>query len=620
MRPAARIGPAGPARLGPRVALGHARAAFALAWRAAPGCVLSLVALAAVGAAAPVATAWLLKGVLDRLGGAGAGWPVLLPFAAGLALTALVSGALPHATRYAAAELERRAGVEAQAGLYAAVNALPGLARLESPSFQDRLLLAERACKGGPGLLVTSALVLAQALLTAAGLLVSLASLSPLVAVIVLVSAVPVMWVQLSLSGAQAALMWRVGHGQRREFFYARLLGLPNVAMEVRLFGLGDFFGRRMLAELSAVNAANRALGRRQLRSQGALALLAALVGAIGLAWSVARAARGDGSVGDVSMFVAALAGVQGGLSGAVQSASGVHQALSLFDHLRAVRAAPADLPLARSPRPVPALRHGIELRDVWFRYDEEQPWVLRGVDLFIPSGQTVALVGLNGAGKSTLVKLLCRFYDPSRGSIAWDGIDLRDLDPADLRQRIGALFQNFAEYDLSAAENIGVGDLGSLGAAHVIEGAARRAGVHDVLSGLPRGYDTLLTRIFLRGAPDDDPQAGVMLSGGQWQRVALARALLRDGRDLMILDEPSAGLDARAEHEVHTALRQRRAGRTTLLISHRLSAVRDADRIVVLDGGTVLEDGRHPDLIALRGRYAELFELQARGYVEQPA
>jgi ATP-binding cassette subfamily B protein len=434
------------------------------------------------------------------------------------------------------------------------------------------------------------------------------------------VSAVPVAWVQLSLSAQQAALMWRVGHGQRREFFYARLLGMPNVAMEVRLFGLGDFFGRRMLAELSAVNAANRALGRRQLRYQGALALLAALVGAAGLGWMVLRAARGASTVGDVSMFVAALAGVQGGLAGAVQSATGVHQALSLFDHLRAVLATRSDLPLAPSPGPVPPLRDRIELRDVWFRYDEDQPWILRGVDLTIPCGQTVALVGLNGAGKSTLVKLLCRFYDPERGSIRWDGTDLRDLDPAELRRHIGALFQNFAEYDLSAAENIAVGDLGALDARPRIEAAARRAGVHDVLSRLPLGYDTLLTRIFLRGAPDDDPQTGVMLSGGQWQRVALARALLRDTGDLMILDEPSAGLDARAEHEVHTALRAQRAGRTTLLISHRLSAVRDADRIVVLADGAVLEDGRHPDLIARQGRYAELFELQARGYAGAPA
>ncbi|MGI5241089.1 ABC transporter ATP-binding protein [Dactylosporangium sp. CA-139066] len=616
----ARRGPAGPAPLGVRVALGHARAAFALAWRAAPGCVLTLVALTAAGAAAPVATAWLTKVVLDRLAATGSAWPALLPFAAGLAVAGLVTGVLPHAARYASAELERRAGVDALARLYAAVNALPGLARLESSRFQDRLLLAERACKGGPGMLVTNALVMVQALLTAAGLLAALAALTPLIAAVVLASAVPVVWVQLSLSAEQAALMWRVGHGQRREFFYARLLSTPNVAMEVRLFGLGDFFGARMLAELSAVNAANRALGRRQLRRQGALALLGAAVSAGGLGWMLVRAAGGGSTVGDVSMFVAAVAGVQGSLSGAVQSATGMHQALSLFDHLRAVLATRSGPALPASPPPVPPLRHGIELRDVWFRYDADQPWVLRGVSVFIPCGQTLALVGLNGAGKSTLVKLLCRFYDPDRGSIRWDGTDLRELDPAGLRERIGAVFQNFAEYDLSAAENVAVGDLGSLDDRARIEAAARRAGVHDVLDRLPLGYDTLLTRIFMRGAPGDDPQDGVLLSGGQWQRVALARALLRDTRDLMILDEPSAGLDARAEHEVHTTLRARRTGRTTLLISHRLSTVRDADRIVVLADGAVIEDGRHADLVARRGRYAELFELQARGYAEQPA
>jgi ATP-binding cassette subfamily B protein len=234
-----------------------------------------------------------------------------------------------------------------------------------------------------------------------------------------------------------------------------------------------------------------------------------------------------------------------------------------------------------------------------------------------IPFGAAVALVGHNGSGKSTLVKLLCRMYDPTRGAIYWDGVDLREVPVDELRQRIGAVFQDYMEYDLSAAENVALGDLDALGDRDRIAAAAERAGVHGVLSGLPRGYDTLLSRQFF-GAPGESGQTGetgVSLSGGQWQRVALARSLLRDGCDLLICDEPSAGLDPEAEYQVHTRLRAYRGGRTSLLISHRLGAIRDADHIVVLAQGQVVEEGTHGHLLAAGGTYARMFDLQAQGY-----
>jgi ATP-binding cassette subfamily B protein len=217
-------------------------------------------------------------------------------------------------------------------------------------------------------------------------------------------------------------------------------------------------------------------------------------------------------------------------------------------------------------------------------------------------------------------VKLLCRFYDPERGAVEWDGTDLRDVDPVGLRDRIGAAFQDFHDYDLSATENIAVGDLAALSDRYRIEAAARRAGIHDVLAGLPYGYETPLTRLFFLGDDEDDPRHGVRLSGGQWQRVALARGFLRDDRDLMILDEPSSGLDPRAEAELNTALRTARAGRTTLLISHRLGTVRRADLIVVVADGRVVERGGHDELITAGGEYARLFRLQADGYGPAPA
>jgi ATP-binding cassette subfamily B protein len=242
---------------------------------------------------------------------------------------------------------------------------------------------------------------------------------------------------------------------------------------------------------------------------------------------------------------------------------------------------------------------------------------VLRGISLFIPRGQRLALVGLNGAGKSTLVKLLCRFYDPDRGRIRWDGTDLRDFDVAELRERISGVFQDFMRYELSASENIAVGELERAGQQQLLTAAAGRAGIHDVITALPEGYRTLLTCNYFDLADKEDPRTGVLLSGGQWQRLALARAFLRGSRDLMILDEPSSGLDAQAEHEIHDQLRAHSDDSTVILISHRLSAARSADRIVVLADGQVAEQGSHDALMAAAGRYARLFALQARGFTD---
>ncbi len=326
-------------------------------------------------------------------------------------------------------------------------------------------------------------------------------------------------------------------------------------------------------------------------------------------------AVSGSLSIGDVAMFVAAVAGVQGATQGLVHNLASAHRSVLLFHHYQEIESQPPDLPMSADP--VPPLRQGIELRDVWFRYADDQPWVLCGVNLTIPHGSSLALVGLNGAGKSTIVKLLCRFYDPCRGAILWDGVDIRSLAVDELRARIGAVFQDYMRYDLTAVENIGLGDVSAMDDRDRVVAASRRAGAHDVVTALPRGYDTLLSRMFFDEADREDPETGVLLSGGQWQRLALARAFLRDRRDLMILDEPSSGLDAQAEHEVHSSLRRHREGATSVLISHRLGTVRDASVIAVLTGGQVSELGTHDELMFLDGDYARLFRLQASGYDE---
>jgi ATP-binding cassette subfamily B protein len=384
--------------------------------------------------------------------------------------------------------------------------------------------------------------------------------------------------------------------------------------VEIRLFGIGGCLRTRMMTERQRANAAQQRMDVRQLTVQGGLKLMSAAVAGAGLWWAIVTARAGALTVGDVSIFVAAIVGVQAALSGLTSAIAGGQARLLAFVHYVAVIRAEPDL--ARiSERPAPPLRRGIELRDVWFRYGDEHPWILRGVDLTIPHGQAVALVGLNGAGKTTLVKLLCRMYDPTKGQILWDGEDLRDLSPASLRERISAVFQQHMNYDMTAAENIGLGELAALPDRQRLVDAATRAGVHERLAGLPHGYDTPLTRTFIIGGDNDDAETGVVLSGGQWQRLALARSLVRQGRDLMILDEPSSGLDPEAEHEVHSRIREQRQGRTSLLISHRLSAVREADLIAVLDSGRITELGSHERLLALDGGYARLFRLQAAGY-----
>jgi ATP-binding cassette, subfamily B, bacterial len=588
--------------------------AFRLTRTAAPAGTPLYVVLCLLGGVVPLAAAWCTKILLDGLA-AGGGWTPLLPWAVGLAVTGLVSGLLPVASEYLKQRLDRAVAVLTMDRLYQAMGRLTGLARMEDPRFRDKLQLAQQTGRSGPGQLVDDGLGAVQAAVTTGGFLGTLVFLNVGMAVIVLLAAVPALLAHLRLSRARAEMLWSITPAERREVFYAELLSSLDAAKELRLLGLGNLFRRRMLVELTAAHAVVEGQDRREARVRGLLAGLTALVSAAGLVWSVWLAAAGSLSIGDVAMFVAAVAGVQSASQSLVHNLASAHHSVLLFHHYDEIESQPADLPVGGAP--VPPLRQGIELRNVWFRYADDQPWVLCGVNLTIPHGRSLALVGLNGAGKSTIVKLLCRFYDPCRGAILWDGVDIRTFAVEELRARIGAVFQDYMRYDLTAAENIGLGDVSAMDSRPRIVAAAERAGADDMVTALPRGYDTLLSRMFFDEADREDPDTGVLLSGGQWQRLALARAFLRDRRDLMILDEPSSGLDAQAEHEVHNSLRRHREGATSVLISHRLGTVRDASVIAVLTGGQVAELGTHDELMFLGGDYARLFRLQASGYDE---
>ncbi|WP_255310905.1 ABC transporter ATP-binding protein [Streptomyces viridosporus] len=593
--------------------------AATLAAGAAPVAFVLYSVLSLAAGLLTVAAAWLTKSVLDHVG-SDAGMSALLVPALGLTVVGAVAALLPHVCRYLSAEVDRRTALRADARLFTKAAGFPGLSRFEDPDFLDRLQLARQGGGRVPAQVMNAALGLARSAITVTGFLGSLLVLNPVLTILVAAAGVPTLCAEIALSRRRAGVAWRVGTTERREWFYAGLLADAEAAKEVRLFAIGGFLRDRMLAERRTADAARRAVDRREVAVQSGLGLLASLITGGSLLWAVRGTYRGELSAGDVTLLVAAIAGTQSAFAALAHEAARASESLLIFSHYRYVIEAPPDLVLTPAPRPLPALRRGIELRDVWFRYSDRHPWVLRGINLTIPHGSSMALVGLNGAGKTTLIKLLCRFYDPTRGAILWDGVDLREVDPAELRDRITAVFQDFVQYDLTAAENIALGDLGALDDEEQIVSAARRAGAHDTLKELPKGYRTPLTRTFFMEEDRDNPESGVLLSGGQSQRLALARALLRGTRDLMILDEPSARLDAEAEYEIHTSIARHRRGRTSVLISHRMGSLRNADVIVVLSGGRIVERGDHVQLTAAGGEYARLFALQATGYLPDAA
>jgi ATP-binding cassette, subfamily B, bacterial len=596
------------------------RTATGLIWAAHPMAALSVLGSTLVMGLLPVGTALITKLLLDRLAKPGhpsAGAGIAVAIVSGLAATALAQQLSQDGMRYIEGQLARRVEYIVQDRLFAKINGFPGLAWFEQPRFHDQMRLAQEAGQSTARRLIVVASGILQQSVTMSGFLIALIVLSPAVAVLTLAAAVPKLIAELRLARRRVALFMDLSPAERRKVFYGSLQAEPQAAKELRLFGLGAFFHGRMLAELREIQHREQTMDRRVLAVQSALGALSAVVGMVALWLVVNSAFQGTLTVGDVTVFLAALAGVSSGALAIVGQIAEGGQALGMIGYYEELMSGGPDCRLSAPSGGAPPLREGIVFEDVWFRYAEDLPWVLCGVTLRLPAGCSVALVGPNGAGKSTVVKLVCRLYEPSRGRIRWDGIDLQEIEHASLRRRIGAVFQDYMAYDLTAAENIGVGDLDHLGDLARIRRAADLAGAAPAIEGLPRGYDTMLSRIHFVGGEEDE-QTGVLLSGGQWQRLALARMLMRVDRDLLILDEPSAGLDAMAEHQVQRMVHEETAGRTRLLISHRLNAVRMADQILVLHGGRIVESGTHDQLMRADGRYAELFTMQASGYQEK--
>jgi ATP-binding cassette subfamily B protein len=471
--------------------------------------------------------------------------------------------------------------------------------------FQDKLERARRQTSGRMTLM-GQLLSQAQDLVTVASFAAGLLVYAPWLIVLLLLALVPAFLGEAHFN-AQSYSLTFIRTPERRELDYLRQTAASvETAKEVKIFGLNGFLIDRYRRLAAEMYAANHKLALRRAGWGGLFTVIGTVGYYLAYAYIVLRTLAGAFTVGDLTFLAGSFRRLRNLLENLLSGFSTVaSQALYLNDLFSFFEVQP-EIHSPKSPIAFPRpIRDGFEFENVGFRYPGADRWAVRNLSFSLKAGEVIALVGENGAGKTTLVKLLARLYDPDEGRILLDGNDLKDYDLDALRGNMGVIFQDFVRYNLSASDNIAVGRIAARADHERIKKAAARSLADDVIAKLPGGYDQMIAKRF---------KNGVELSGGEWQKVAIARAYMREA-EVLILDEPTAALDARSEFEVFQRFKELRAGKTAVLISHRFSSVRMADRILVLANGRVEAAGTHDELIADNGRYAELFELQAAGY-----
>lgn len=539
-------------------------------------------------------TAWMDSGLLNRTG---------MLVASEFAL-AIVSDVLARVVGLIDGLLTAKTGIATSVRIMEHAATLD-LEDFENSELQDRIDRARMQASGGMGLM-GQIFGQAQEVLTMGTFAVGLLVLAPWLIALLLVTLIPAFFSEAHFNALNYALNYQRAQ-QRRELEYIRYTGASvETAKEVKIFGLNSFLVNRFRTLALDAYTAQRALSYRRAWWGSALTAVGTIGYYIAYGYIVWRTISGQFSIGDLTFLAASFRRLRGSieslLTGFTQIAG---QALYLEDLFSFFRIEPS-IHSPKNPLPFPdPIKQGFVFEGVGFKYEAAERWAVRNLSFTLAAGEVLALVGENGAGKTTLVKLLARLYDPDEGRILLDGHDLREYNLEELRGSMGVIFQDFMRYSFTAAENISIGRIEERNDRERIEAAAERSLADAVIRKLPGKYDQILGKRF---------QTGVDLSGGEWQKVAIARAYMRDAQ-VLILDEPTAALDARAEYEVFQRFKDLSEGKSAVLISHRFSTVRMADRILVMVNGEIESSGTHEQLLAQNGRYAELFELQAAGY-----
>ena len=579
-----------------------------MVWATKPSYGMGIVVLRAINAFAPLAMLWvgklIIDGVVANIGAPAPDWDYLARLVALELAIALASDVLGRLTSLLESLLGDLFSNEMSVRLMRHAATLD-LQHFEDPEFFDKMQRARRQTMSRVALM-SQTLTMGEQMLTLGSLLAALVAFNPWLLLILIVAILPSFLGETAYAGIAYSFMFQ-WTPQRRELDYYRWVASElEPAKEIKLFGLADHFIGRYAALADEYVRENRRIASHRAATGSALTSLSTLAYYGAVATIVYQTVIGAITIGELTFLMGSFQRSRTLIGSVLMSiARSYEQGLQLKDLFDFLDVEPTIRNEANA-RPMPApIRDGFTFDGVGFRYPDADGWAVRDVSFSIGRGERLALVGENGAGKTTLVKLLTRLYEPTEGRILLDGHDLREYDLLALRRAVGVIFQDFFRYDLTARENIAIGWIeGREDEQRIVDSAAKSMAA-DVIEGLDGRYDQMLGRRF---------EGGANLSGGEWQKIALGRAYMRDAQ-LLVLDEPTAALDARAEHQVFQRFSDLTAGKMAVLISHRFSTVRMADRILVLEDGRVVEDGSHEELLAVGGRYAELFNLQAEGY-----